>query len=380
MASVRRRKATKFWWAYYRDSDGVLYGKSTKLSDRKKAQRIADALEATAQRRKSAQHVRAAFTDLLRDIYGEAMPTATIRNFSARWLEQKKPETASATYLAYQKTTFVFTKFLGAKADRDLSEISSRDLVAFRNSLAGKLSADTTNRYIKILRMLFKAAQRDGYIVENPAEFVELVRDSSGGGVGRRPLTIPEIKSVLSVADPEWQSLIKFGLYTGQRLGDLASLTWANIDLERNELRLTTQKTGKRLTIPLGTALRAHIESVEHPDKLDLPLHPRAFEAVVRQGRAVSVSNWFTELLAQAGLREKRDHQSRGIGRNAKRAESLLSFHSLRHTAVSLLKDAGIPQAAVQELIGHDSAAMSQLYTHTGRESLLKAANALPEV
>jgi integrase len=82
--------------------------------------------------------------------------------------------------------------------------------------------------------------------------------------------------------------------------------------------------------------------------------------------------------LAQAGLREEQTHKGRGIGRNAKRRASKLSFHSLRHTAVSLLKDAGIPQATVMELIGHDSEQMSALYTHVGREALQKAAAALP--
>jgi integrase len=43
-----------------------------------------------------------------------------------------------------------------------------------------------------------------------------------------------------------------------------------------------------------------------------------------------------------------------------------LNFHSLRHTAVSLLKDAGIPEAAVMELGGHDSKQMSAHYTHVG--------------
>jgi len=73
-------------------------------------------------------------------------------------------------------------------------------------------------------------------------------------------------------------------------------------------------------------------------------------------------------------------HQSRGIGRDGKRAGNELSFHSLRHTAVSLLKDAGIPQAVVQELIGHESEAMSALYTHVGSEALRKAASALPAI
>ena len=56
------------------------------------------------------------------------------------------------------------------------------------------------------------------------------------------------------------------------------------------------------------------------------------------------------------------------------------SFHSLRHTAVSLLKDAGIPDAVVMALVGHESAAMSHRYTHVGKDALAKAAKSLPEI
>jgi integrase len=75
-----------------------------------------------------------------------------------------------------------------------------------------------------------------------------------------------------------------------------------------------------------------------------------------------------------------RDRRSRGIGRTGKRAGLDLSFHSLRHTAVSLLKDAGVPDAVVMALVGHESAAMSHRYTHVGKEALAKAANTLPEI
>ena len=47
-----------------------------------------------------------------------------------------------------------------------------------------------------------------------------------------------------------------------------------------------------------------------------------------------------------------------------------LSFHSLRHTAVSLLKDAG----------GQESTAMRHRYTHVGKEALFRAAKTLPEI
>ena len=69
------------------------------------------------------------------------------------------------------------------------------------------------------------------------------------------PLKIKEIKAILSVADDEWRSMIRFGLYSGQRLSDIALLTWANIDLERNEIRFVARKTGKTMFLPSQASL-----------------------------------------------------------------------------------------------------------------------------
>ena len=81
----------------------------------------------------------------------------------------------------------------------------------------------------------------------------------------------------------------------------------------------------------------------------------------------------FGELLVAAGLREPfRVRGGKGIGRSGRRAGFALSFHSLRHTAVSLMKDAGVPDAVVMALVGHDSEAMSAHYTHFGKEALAK--------
>jgi integrase len=43
----------------------------------------------------------------------------------------------------------------------------------------------------------------------------------------------------LGVASDEWRSMVLFGLYSGQRLGDIATLKWNNIDLVHRELRLS---------------------------------------------------------------------------------------------------------------------------------------------
>jgi integrase len=232
---------------------------------------------------------------------------------------------------------------------------------------------------LKIIKMMFRSARREGYLLEDPAEGIKSVKNQSD--FARRPFSIDELRAVLALADEEWQSLIKFGLYTGQRLGDLALLTWPQIDLERDEIRLTVRKTGKQLLIPI---LPRHC--VEHllaiaGDDPRAPVHPRAYATVSAQFQRVgTLSNQFSDLLIACGLRGPRPHRSKGIGRSGKRAGLDLSFHSLRHTPVSLLKDAGVPDAVVMALVGHESAAICHCYTHVGKEALAKAAKTLPEI
>jgi integrase len=228
--------------------------------------------------------------------------------------------------------------------------------------------------------MLFKSARRDHVCLDNPAEFIGPVR-ASAKPANKRPFSLPELKAILAVADPEWRSLILFGLYTGQRLSDLASLTWHNLDLERGEVRLKTSKTGRTMIIPMAPALRAHIESLPVGEEPQAPLHPRALTALSKTGKASALSGAFSDLLVQAGLRAKRaprNHRSRGIGHSGRRAINELSFHSLRRTATTLLHEAGVPSTVAQAVIGHDSEEVHSDYITIGREALRHAVNQFP--
>src|SRR6202035_3729234 len=115
-------------------------------------------------------------------------------------------------------------------------------------------------------------------------------------------------------------------------------------------------------------------------DNLNKPLPPRAFDVVARQGKSGGLSRQFIDLLAQAGIREKQAHKSRGIGRSAQRQAGALSFHRLRRTATTRLHDAGVPAAVVQSLIGHDSEEVHQLYVAVGKDALASAAATLPDL
>ena len=381
MASLTKRSTSKFWVACFTHGNGRRLKKSTATTDRKTAQRIAEAFEDAANKRRTVRQVRDVIASLHKEITGDDLPSHSFRHFADSWLTRKAPEVAPGTLAFYRGAVGKFTGFLGAKADAELSEVTSEDVVGFRNHEAKTLAPKTVNHDLKCLRMLFRAARRDKVLMDDPCEFVSVTK--KGVSVRRRPFTIPELQAVLSVADEEWRSMILFGLYTGQRLGDLAALTWANVDLQRGEIRLVTRKTGKTLNLPIAAPLRKHLESLPTSDNPDAPLHPRAFAIVSDQGKTGHLSNHFADLLAQAGLREKKAHRKTseaGVGRGVGSATGGLSFHCIRHTAVSLMKDAGIPEAAVMELVGHDSEQMSAHYTHVGREALTKAAASLPEL
>ena len=156
--------------------------------------------------------------------------------------------------------------------------------------------------------------------------------------------------------------MIRIGFFTALRLGDIARLQWPQVDFQRGEIRLTTAKTDRRMVIPISNALQRHLlDYAGNPRRLSGPVHPNAFAAVSEQdGRTGTLSNQFRALLVVAGLRTNQPHRSRGIGRSNRRTASELTFHSLRHTHVSLLKDAGIPDAVTMAIAGHESVAMTR--------------------
>jgi integrase len=381
MASIHRKKRSPYWWGYWRDANGKPYCRSTKQTTRKEARRVVELWELAAKKRRSAQHLRSVFAQIYRDTYGSELPTTTFRQYTTRWLEEKHAESAKATHRAYQTTVSDFLAFLSTRSDMDIAAISRTDIVTWRNGLSARLHPTTVNRHLKILRMLFKGAQRDELVAQNPVASVSGVAAKTRDDSGRRPFSLDEIRALLEVADPEWQSLVKFGFFTGQRLTDLCLLTWENIDLERNEIRFVTLKTGKRMVLPICDPLRSHVLSLPAPDDPSAPLHPRAYATIRRQGYASNVSRWFAQLLSRAGLRSPYvDHKSRGIGRSNRRTREELSFHSLRHSASTILSEAGVPTAVAQALIGHDSESSHQNYVGVGMEAVRAAAAKLPAI
>jgi integrase len=376
MASIVRRRGAKVWTAFYRDVHGKQHCRSTGAHDRKQAQKIADQYEDAASAQQTLRQAARVLADMQTLVGGEQLGKTSLRAYVTGWLEGKSSETKPATHYFYSQSCGKFLSFLGDRADAGIALITKAHISAYRAHLLPSLSGRTVNHHLTVIHMLFKSARRDGLIADDPSEFVGAVKqDTAGQKTGRRAFTVAELEAVLSIADLEWQSMILFGLYTGQRLMDIGRLTWANIDLERNELRLVAAKTGRRIILPLAAPLREHIEHLPSTDLPETHIHPRAAQAQ----KGVALSGEFAGLLVQAGLRERRAAAPKAE-RSTRRMQHELSFHSLRHTVVSMMHSAGVPQAVSETFAGHSSGAVHQLYIHTDRESLQRAADLLPVI
>jgi integrase len=203
--------------------------RSTKETDRKKAQKLADSFEQVARLQMTARQAQRVIGEILQRVSGDSLQATSTRAYFESWLARKKLETARSAHVFYTGKAHRFLEWLAERRDRELLTITAADVLAFRTNEAERVHPSTVNHGIKVLRMIFQDAKRDGIIADNPAEEVKLVKRNCPRS--RRPFTVIEINQLLSVADDEWRSLILFGLYSGQRLGDLARLTWANLDL-----------------------------------------------------------------------------------------------------------------------------------------------------
>jgi integrase len=392
MPSIHKQPRRPYWFCAFSIFDpqtnrSKRVFRSTKTRDKKQALEICRSWHKAALKARngklSVDAAREVIAQGVSDVFTatniESLPSASIKSWCETWLEAKAIETGEATRDRYKPIVEHFTGLLGdAKARRDLATLQSSDIARFRDHEAKQRSRATANLSLKVLRVCLGEAVRQGLLTVNPATRVKLLKSSKESK--RRPFKLSEIKRILKACgdNVEWRGLVICGLYLGQRLGDLAKLTWRAVDLENGEIAFTTRKTGRRIVLPLVQPLIDYLSALPASDNPNAYIFPRAASAK----RTASLSNQFREILVEAGLVEPlpHGHRSTGKGRSGAREASEISFHSLRHSAVTMLKAAGVSDFMAREIVGHESAAVSREYTHLSTDDKRNAMQRLPDV
>jgi len=390
MASVHKQPGKPFWFCAFSIFDPQTSRtrrvfRSTKTSDKRQAQEICRTWHrATLKARTGKLSVDAAREVIARGV-SDVFTVANIESLESHstgawceaWLQAKAIETEASTHDRYAHIVEHFLAFFGeAKSKRDLSTLQASDISRFRDHEAKELSRSTANLSVKVLRVCLGEAVRQGLLAVNPAVRVKLLKSSQESK--RRAFTLAEIKRILKACgdDQEWRGLVLFGLYLGQRLGDLSKLTWRAVNLDTGEVAFTAKKTGRRIVLPLVQPLSDYLASLPASDNPNAYIFPRAASAT----RTGTLSNQFRLLLVDAGLVEPRTYEATGKGRSHAHEMSEISFHSLRHSAVTMLKASGLSDVFAREIVGHESAAVSRQYTHLTTDDLRAAMQRLPDV
>lgn len=380
MASLKKRKKSKFWVGCFTLPDGTRCQRSTKTRDKGQAIQIVLAWEKATRQKATIDQSRKVLNQIVNIVHGDIVSHESVKEYFERWLKRRSSELGKSTSESYESKLNAFSAFIGEAAKAPITDLGITLISKWRDSLADKYASNTVNLFLKALKLALKDAANEGVITESPAAKIKMMKRSkaseSASDATRRALTSNEIASILKVIprDSEWRGMVLAGLYTGQRLSDIAGMT--KDSLKNGWWIFNTRKTNGQMKIPLAKPLADWIAA--NPSKDNTHVFPVSFGYMARaKGKTGTLSNQFREFLVKANLVEKRTHDSKGKGRAGARETGGLSFHYLRHTANSLLKASGVSESVTMAFIGHESKEVSRLYTHISDNSLSDAISRL---
>lgn len=266
---------------------------------------------------------------------------ATVADFAERWTERHAKTRKKATSLRGDES-LLRLYVLPALGNRKLQDVTRADVERLRDSLSDKQT--TANRVLALLSAMFNKAEAWGErdSGSNPCRHVERFAERRR----ERPLAPEEIGVLwryldradrLQLEKPAATLAIRLLLVTGCRLGEILTLRWEYLDLDRGVAELPSSKTGAK-TVPLG---RTGVELLK---------------------KAPQRSAWVLPGAKSASPLVNLEKPWRRI-RKALRLEDV-RLHDLRHSFATQAIAAGLSLPKVGNLLGHKSVATTARYAH----------------
>ncbi len=363
--------------------DGKRFSQSTGTADRREAEAKLAEFVAPFQLKDEAERLDA-FAGKLRGVKGrikefaDALPAMRIADAWAAFLRSpNRKDTAGEARLKICKAWFGRLAAFVESRYPDIAEIRGIGKAEARTFAAegfADCSNAVRNQAVSFFRMMWRILIADGEarITENVWDGIQKKHETH---TRRREMTVEELARVYALLKGEMRLLFSVGIYTGQRLGDCALLEWGQVDLIRRRISLiprkTARKSGRVVVIPIHDNLLKMLLEIPAADRVGYVM-PECAATYLHSVSALSEE--FIRIFKAAGIKTDAD------GMDSGRRRALVSFHSLRHTFVSLAANAGVPLAVVQSIVGHSTVDMTRHYFHESENALVSAVAALPSV
>ncbi len=344
---VRVFRRGKTWYANFQ-RDGKQHRVSLRTPNKKVALRKALKIEA----------------ELAAGLWNPAPEAATVEKAITAYLDFLRAEGRAP------KTLSKYTKVLGRvrelSRERKVKDLTGVDL-AFVDAYRRKRTDDGIGPKTKytetvILRQLVNFALSRNMLGIDPLRGLKLKKPKP---TPQPCWTLEQLNKILAAAPAHVRPALTLLAETGMRFGELAWLTWDDIDLDANVLRIRPKdgwkpKSGDRRAVPISTVARAILDAL-----------PRRWKWVVTMPASTThpePGRQWTERRLLSALKQVLE----GMGLPGK-------LHTFRHTFISNSLLNGTPVSVVKEWVGHVSQEMLNLYTHIHNNASQTAMQRLSE-
>jgi integrase len=243
-----------------------------------------------------------------------------------------------------------------------MSVLASSDIASWRDRRLKDVKGATINRELAIITHAIEIARKEwGIHIENPCK---LVRRGSASTPRTRRLVDSEfayLMRALSVTKNIYvKPMVIVAIESAMRRGELLSLEWANVDLDKRTVFLPATKNGTSRCVPLSSISIAVLNALHRSEAGQVfPITMETF----KQAYVRSVERAKNQYIA--------DCINNGVKPNPKFMTDL-RFHDLRHEGASRFFELGLNVMEVASITGHKSLQMLQRYTHLRAEDLAR--------
>ena len=257
-------------------------------------------------------------------------------------------------------------KYLAGFGPRPVEQITPQDMLALVRDIERAGYGDTARRVCAIASQVFNYARLLGAgIVINPADAIKAALATAPParpmGYTVEPVALAAFMQACEQyqGTPATRAALTLAPFLLLRPGELRSLQWEQVDLERAEIRLT-------LAQMKGAALAKQTRGGEVAHIVPLARQPLA---LLRQWRAEQRGDdkgGFVFAARRGGGAEPISNATMSAAlRRMGDAAAGLTIHGWRHTASTLLHEAGFPSHIIEKQLAHkDANRIRGIYNH----------------
>lgn len=342
------RRFGKVWHIYFRDDAGRIVTRSLHTADRASAERQHRAIMAMRSVHITMRKMAMIFPDAVTIPVSDGLGAAY--GEGERLKIDDLYEIAIRNGMSDSPTRRTgwgrMRDWLSSHGVKYASEVTPRMCKEAMDELFGSLRGSSYNSYLARIRVVFRLTMVEAGISSNPMG--NLPGRKMGDTVSHRNLTLDEYSQVIEKGSPMLSFVAKVSRWTALRLESCLRLSPDMVDFERGVIVIKPGKTSRFnewCCIPLFRPLRALLEGLSPSDGESY------FESQfgkLTKNTAANVSHLFSRLLHQIGIKDNDNGHA--------------SFHSLRGTAITWMKEHGIKGEDLRSITGHRSTKVEDIY------------------